>query len=790
MHRSFAPTALCLALASAGPLAHAQPPAQAVETNQARHYDIAPGPLGQALTRFGEQSGLRLIVPSELLQGLSSPGLKGEHEPGAGLDRLLQGSGLRATLSGDSAVIEAVPAQPGVLELGTTSISGKAPGSTTEGTGSYTTWSTSSSTRLNLSPQDTPQSITVLTRQRLDDQRLDSVASALDATTGIVVQSVQVGEDSPDIMARGARINNFQIDGVPTSASLSSDLQDTAIYDRIEVVRGATGLMSGLGLPSATVNLIRKRPTAEPQVQLSAEAGNWDRYGSGLDVSGPLNEGGNVRGRVVADYKSQHAWVDRFDQEQFVLYGIGEVDLGDSTLLTAGFSHLTRDTNSPVRPYFLFDSSGERIKFDPQDNKSPSWSYYDHDLDNVFASLEHQFDSGWSGKLEYSHTRYRYDAIVTNVLGTVDPVTGAGSELYPAHWKSDIDENTLDGYISGPFSLFGREHELITGVTLSRLHSESPDFWETDIYAIPDFHEWADDTPKPGFTKEGNSENDEYQYSAYLSSRFHLSDATSLILGSRVTDWKIERDYKGFDGYRKETQSRESGVFIPYAGVVHALDEVWSLYASYTKIFQPQMARVIQYTGGSPVNPEEGTSYEAGVKASFHDGRLTSSLALFRTEQDNLAIWNNDLYTYDIVSGTQTQGVELELNGELAEGWQFSGGYAYGVTTDEHDKRILTRIPRHNVKTFTSYRLPGVWNRLTVGGGLNWQSKIGENLHAYTQDSYFLASLMARYEISDDLSTSLHVNNLFDKEYFMGVSSNYGTYGAPRNFMASLQYRY
>ncbi|MDG9930327.1 MULTISPECIES: TonB-dependent siderophore receptor [unclassified Pseudomonas] len=750
--------------------------------------NIPAQPLTQALQALGEQANIQILYDPNALHHLRSNALSGRYQLDESIKVLLQGTGITYDLNGNVLTLQS-PASSS-LELPTVAISGKAPGSTTEDTGSYTTYSTSSSTRLNLSLQETPQSITVLTHQRLEDQRLDTVAAALDATTGIVVQSVQVGEDSPDIIARGSRINNFQIDGIPTSSSLSSDLQDTSIYDRIEVVRGATGLMSGLGLPSATVNLIRKRPTLEPQAQLSAEAGSWDRYGVGADVSGPLNDSGTIRGRLVADYKSQHAWVDRFDQDYYVLYGISEFDLGENTLLTAGFSHLTRDTNSPVRPYMLFYSDGQRIKFDPSDNKSPSWSYYNHDLDNVFASLEHTFDSGWSTKVEYSHTRYRYDAIVTNVLGTVDPVTGAGTELYPAHWKSDIDENTLDGYVTGPFSLFGREHELIAGVTLSQLHAESPDFWETDIYAIPNYHEWADKTPKPGFTKEGKSENDEYQYSAYLSTRLHLTDATSLILGSRVTDWKIERDYKGFDGFRQETQSRESGVFIPYAGVVHALDDVWSLYASYTKIFQPQMARVIQYTGGSPIDPEEGTSYEAGVKASFYEGRLTSSLAVFRTEQDNLAIWNNDMFTYDIVSGTKTQGVELELNGELAEGWQFTGGYAYSVTTDEHDDRILTRIPRHNVKTFTTYRLPGAWSKLTVGGGLNWQSKIGENLHAYSQDSYFLANLMARYDISKNLSASVHVNNLFDKEYFMGVSSNYGTYGPPRNVMTSLKYNF
>ncbi|MDH0893027.1 MULTISPECIES: TonB-dependent siderophore receptor [unclassified Pseudomonas] len=785
MHRSFAPTALCLALASAGPLAHAQPPAQAVEANQARHYDIAPGPLGQALTRFGEQSGLRLIVPSELLQGLNSPGLQGEHEPGAGLDRLLQGSGLRATLSGDSAVIEPTPAQAGVLELGTTSISGKAPGSTTEGTGSYTTWSTSSSTRLNLSPQDTPQSITVLTRQRMEDQKLDNMIDALNATAGVIVQSYNVGADSPDFMARGSIINNFQIDGVPTASLLSNDLHSTVIYDRVEVVRGATGMMSGLGTPSATVNLIRKRPTHEPQVSLTAEAGSWERYGSGMDVSGSLNESGNIRGRLVADYKHQHAWVDRYEQDYFVLYGTSEFDLSDTTLLTLGFSHLTRDSDSQFRATPLFFSNGQKIDSSANDYKWPKWLYYDQELNNAFVSLEQQFDSGWSGKVELNYTQNEYDALLTNIRGLIDQATGTGATLWPARWLSNAEQIGLDAYATGSFSLLGREHELMTGATLSDLWAKGPSMGLSPSYDrnIPDFHD-VGAMPEPDFIDYGNNVRNEHQYSAYVSSRFQLTDSTNLLLGSRVIDWKRVMEYPGVDDVR----SRESGVFIPYVGIVQALDDTWSLYASYTKIFQPQEDYVIEYNR-APLEPEEGISYEAGIKASLNDGRLTSSLSVFKNEQENLAVWNSDTFMYDISDSATTKGVELELNGELAEGWQFTSGYAYSVTTDKDDNRILSRLPRHSLKTFTTYRLPGALSRLTVGGGMNWQSRIG-NQDQYWQGSYALVNLMARYAITENLSGSVNLNNLFDKEYFTSVSSNYGLHGAPRNVMFSMKYSY
>ena len=311
-------------------------------------YSIAAGPLGTALSQFATAAGVTLSFAAEQTQGHRSPGLQGAYSVEEGLSRLLTGSGLLAQRqsNGGYVLVPAPVVGETALELSALSISGKAPGSTTEGSGSYTTDSSSSSTRLNLSLRETPQSVTVLTRQRMEDQKLDNLTDALDATTGITVIRESMGADSTVYMSRGFAIRNFEIDGVPTSANMDNYTQNTAMYDRVEVVRGATGLISGLGNPSATINLIRKRPTNDPQVILSAEAGSWDRYGLGVDVGGALNDSGTVRARFVADHKDQHAWIDRFSQELTTLYGISELDLTDSTLLTLGFSHQITHTNA------------------------------------------------------------------------------------------------------------------------------------------------------------------------------------------------------------------------------------------------------------------------------------------------------------------------------------------------------------------------------------------------------------------------------------------------------------
>lgn len=785
----FRPWPLAVAIVFAGlpcTVAMADPAAQ----QQTLQFDLPASSLASTLNAIARQSGQVISLDPALVSGKQAPAVRGELSVEQALHQALAGSGLQlvVTGSGSFSVTYEVSAS-GALELSSLSISGKAPGSITEGTGSYTTGSTSSSTRLNLSLQETPQSITVLTRQRLDDQRLDNLPDALSATTGVIVKPFSVGGDGPQIWARGSTIRNYQIDGVPSSSSLSNYVQSTALYDRVEIVKGATGMMSGLGNPSATVNMIRKRPTYEPQAKISVEAGNWDRYGSMVDVAGPLTESGNLRGRFVADYKHQHGWTDNFEQDYQTLYGIVEADLSESTLLTLGFSQINRDTNSQTTIYPALYSNGQPTGADASDNDSPAWGYYNHELKNVFASIEHQFDSDWSVKSDLSHAVYNHNATGAGLNGTFSTGTASGGSVLFQRYNGHSEQDSLDTYVTGPFSLFGREHELIGGITLSRLDSYSPSETRTSgLSTNPNLGTWTDDVSKPTYIKTGKSNTTEDQRSAYLSTRLHLTEDTKLLIGSRVMDWKTDREAVTYaTGARSKSSDSRNAIFIPYAGVVHDLDETWALYASYTKIFQPHDYLTNLYSN-STIAPTEGTSYETGIKANFNEGRLNASLSLFKTDQENLAVWSGALYSYVGETAT-TEGVELELSGELAEGWQFSSGYAYSVSRNDDNQRILTRAPLHSLKTFTTYRLPGTLDKFTVGGGFNWESRTHDGAQT-EQDSYALFNLMGRYDINENLSASVNVNNLFNKEYYLSIAGNNVSYGAPRNVMTSLTYSY
>lgn len=791
LHPRFQLAPLVLATALALPLlaAIAAPAHAQAATAAAVPIALPAQPLGTALNELARQAQLQLLVHPDLVAGKQAPAVSGTLTPRQALDRVLAGSGLDADLQGAEVIIRQAPAAASATTLNTITVSGKAPGSTTEGTGSYTTFSTSSSTRLNLTPQETPQSVTVITRQRMDDQRLNSLIDVLEATPGITLKPFSLGSDSPQMWARGSSITNFQIDGVPVASSMSNYLQSAAIYDRMEIVKGATGIMSGLGTPAATINMVRKRPTVEPLTSLRVEAGNWSRYGAGLDISRGLNEDASVRGRLVADYRRDGAWVSNYRQDYGVLYGIGEVDLGPNTLLTAGFSHINRDTKAPIRAFYEIYSNGQPTGAGLSDGASPDWSYYDHTLSSVFTSIEHTFGSGWSAKAELTHGRYQYEALMASPVGEVDQRTGLGGSAHMIHWASKNRQTSLDSYITGPFSLLGRQHELIAGVTVSRLDQDSPGYPAPRVN-LTNIFDWANEVSLPTAAQTGQTTSKEYQYSAYLNTRLQLTDAASLLLGSRVTNWKRDRSNLSFaTGNTTATDQRETGIFVPYVGLVYALNDTYSLYGSYTKIFNPQGPGVIDING-NPLDPEEGISYEAGIKASFHDGALNTNLSVFRTNLKTFPEWDVDTRTYFPLNDIYTQGIEAEIAGELAPGWQLGAGYTYSVTRNKDRDRLMTRIPLNTFKLSTTYRLPGDWNKLTVGGGLHWESKTGDPLDTFTQNSYALLNLMARYDVNKQLTLAAHLNNVLDKRYLSGVSDTRGLYGPPRNFMVSAKYSF
>ncbi|THF67091.1 hypothetical protein E6C76_01505 [Pseudothauera nasutitermitis] len=309
-------------------------------------FDQPAQALDLALGQLARAAGLQLVTNPTLVAGQQARSISNAPDLQAALAQLLAGTGLQARIEGDTLIVETAP-RTATLPAVTVSATHER-GGRTEGTGSYTTGSTSAASGLNLSLRETPQSVTVVTRQRLDDQALDSIEKVFEQTPGIyhLWTGPAVGGSNSSAYARGYRVNSYQIDGVTVPSDAwalngwgGGAALDTAIYDSIAIVRGATGLLSGAGDPSASISLIRKRPTHEFQASVEQSMGRWSQRRSVADVGGPLNAAGSLRSRLVAAYDEGGSWSDRYQGYHSVAYGVLEADLGDRTMLTLSLEH-------------------------------------------------------------------------------------------------------------------------------------------------------------------------------------------------------------------------------------------------------------------------------------------------------------------------------------------------------------------------------------------------------------------------------------------------------------------
>ncbi|CDG84057.1 tonB-dependent siderophore receptor family protein [Janthinobacterium agaricidamnosum NBRC 102515 = DSM 9628] len=674
----------------------------------------------------------------------------------------------------------------------------------TENSGSYTSSASTAATGLNLSLRDTPQSVSLITRERLDDQALRSVFEVVNSAPGISAKELDSVRGS--FSSRGFNIDKLQIDGVPMPGNDAGEAKaDTAIYDRVEIVRGATGLMNGTGSPSASINLIRKHADSKTFTgSASLGAGSWGRRDGVLDLSSPLNHDASVRGRVVVSAEEHDSFIRLERGGKALFYAVLDADVDAATHVSVGASEQRdRHRGNQWSGLPLFYADGGLTNWDRSATTAADWNRWDTQQRSVFATLEHRLSNGWKWQASATRRSNTGDQYLNWISGSPDRNTGLGLNSFLIGYGVDEHQTDVGLTAVGPFTLLGRQHELAMGL----LHGEYTMRWLPRAASVTppigDFRAWTGGYPEPAWgPQQVGSSTHTTQTSAYGVTRLQLTQMLKLIAGARVSNWRRDGDQALWTDVAY-TQ-RHQGVVTPYAGLIWDLGPQTSLYASYTDIFDPQDYRDRR---GVYVDPLKGKSAEAGLKGELLDGKVNAAVAVFHVKQDNFAIADGTTFVpntreqaYITIDGATTKGYETEVSGDLAPGWNASISWTQFTTRDASGKDINTVHPHKLLKLYTKYRLPGTWQKLAIGGGLNWEGRsytsvinpASGNPVDVGQDAYAVASLMARYDISRQLSLQVNVNNLFDKRYYanqLDVFNNI-TFGAPRNVLATLRYTF
>lgn len=842
---SMARVSVAAALSMAVLSAHAQATAP---------FDLPAQSLVESLRAVGELTDTNILIDRALVGELQAPALSAQLTADEAIALLLAGSGLQHRFIDDRTVV--------LSRIGDTAIPTRQPITVPEAaSGLWRTLSLSAFVLAFLNPQsahteevddelaqntivvtgttiedpilssrtgdtvrERPQTVTVISRELLDQQNLNSVAAALDQTTGITVSTVSFS--TTQFYSRGLQINTVQLDG--SAPFVFNDfsynqLPDLSIYEQVEVMRGADALFSGNGEAGGTIQLVRKRPTATPQIQFAASAGSWSNYRGEFDAGGPLGFDGRVRGRMVYVTEDSDSFLQNGQNNRDLVFGIIEADPSERTRIMFGGTHDSRDT-----PYGGLGlprySDGGDLRLPRSTSLVPDWARFKARTNDLFARVDQRFGADWNLRFNATRTKQQMTNMREFVYSPVDRQTGLISAMYGTEERITPVQTLLDVTLKGQFELFGRKHKVALGADWQDIDSDGPVWVYPTVVGIDPFNfdPGSIDQPALSAIPSRNAISSQRQTGVYASINLALSDDLRFVGGARYSNyeynWRLDfLDATGGVASSLRTIFEDRGVVTPYAGFTYAINRDWSAYGSFAESYKSQAS----YLRGpadapAPLDPVAGQSFEVGVKGGLGDGRAATQIAVYRIQRKNDAVL--DFYEGEDLNGTsccylangvvESRGVDVEVNGQLTEQWRLFAGYTYNENeyksgySSERGTSYMPKTPKHLLKVWTNYQLPGSLSQWEVGAGVNVQSSnyvsgsanaldpdSGEFVtipYRFSQGGYAVANARVQYEINDNWTASLNVTNLFDKTYYqtIGTTLYSNWYGQPRAFMA------
>ena len=658
---------------------------------------------------------------------------------------------------------------------------------------SYKAESVTVGTKAALAPVDVPQSLSVITRTRMNDQNLTTIGEVLNEVTGVSVAPWD--SITQQYYSRGYSLD-MAYDGVPVYGGTSGIQEyDMAIYERVEVLRGPAALFMGSGGGGGLVNMVRKRGLHEAGASLSTSVASWDNHRVMIDAGAPLDAEGRLRSRVVAAWQEQDYFWDVSHKDKWLTYATLDYQLTPNTVVSLTGSHQEDHMQSPSMGLPAY-SDGRFLDVSRSTHVYPEWARFAYETTEVALDLEHAFSNGWQLKsklLQRTQDKFWKDAFPSPGVG-VDPASGTIASYNRRKNDTDIERRAFDLYLSGPFSALGRSHHATLGYNQDRQLIGS-----RSVNAAPFFDVPVNDPNsvlEPDFVYNRGTEGETTQQGIYGQLRLSLADPLTLVLGGRSSDFEYRsRNVAPSAATRWASSRKETGEFTPYGAVIYALTDNLNAYVSYSDIFIPQAQ---QTAAGTSLEPRIGAQWETGLKASWLDGALGASMALFRTNDSNRAMSDLNNPGFFISAGeVQVEGWEMEISGKPSESLNLSLGYSYLTSQYLEDRlssgeKFSLYEPRHSLKSYAKYRLlDGSLKGLFFGAGLHISSGTdgSSDSRLRSQGGYALASAQLGYEFSDKTSLALMGNNLFDRHYYarVGNLNTYNTYGEPRSFALVLR---
>lgn len=798
------PSLLAFAIAFGTPLI-SSPLLAAEQASSVRAYNLPAAPLSTTLNQIASQGGLALSLNPALAAGKTSAPVDGQYDAAGALRAALRGTGLQLERSSAGTyTLVAVP--EGTLALPETSVIGvenfESAWGPVEG---YTATRTAAGTKTDTALVEAPRSISVATRQQMDDRSVHSLDDAVRYMPGITASSYGSDTRADWLRVRGFEPTQF-LDGLPLPKGVyANPKQETWNLDRLALLRGPASSVYGQTPPGGLLDMVSRRPSAEASSEIQLQYGSDNHRQINFASTGKIDDAGQFLYGLSGVVRDSGTQVDHVDNKRYNIAPSLTWNIDDDTRFTL-LTQFTRD-DTGITSQFL-PIQGTKIKSplgDISHHKNlgdPDWEYYDRTYYALGYAFEHRLNDVWQFKQNLRYTKS--DLSFQSLTPGSYPFTTVDAEGNVGRTSTSVDEDisqfAVDNNFQADFATGDIRHTLLLGLDHQRSNTNYTSIFGDGLQTNVINPIYGQPIVRPARSTAFYDYNQKtYQTGLYVQDQMAL-DQWRLTLGGRE-DWvhtSTEFFNKG-----DATNTQRDKKFSGNAALSYVFDNGFVPYLSYAESFQPTTGADATSTGS--LKPTEGKQWELGIKYQPPGSKTLLTAAVYDLTQKNVAV-NTFVNNVSVTSQTgevKVKGLELEAVSDVTDNLKVIA--AYTLAKSEVQKGVdkgnrLQLMPNQQASLWTDYTWhAGVLDGFGIGAGVRYTGNTyGDKANTWLgkADAYTVFDASVHYDLGrldnslKGASLAVNATNLFDKDYISTCDSFYCYYGDQRSVVASATYKW
>ncbi|WP_282413199.1 TonB-dependent siderophore receptor [Pseudomonas sp. PS01299] len=802
------PSLLAVAIALSAPLI-SSPLLAAEQASSVRAYNLPAAPLSTTLNQIASQGGLALSLNPSLAAGKTSAPVSGQYDAAGALRAALQGTGLQLEQSSTGTyTLVAVP--EGTLALPETAVIGVENLETAWGpVEGYTATRTAAGTKTDTALVEAPRSISVATRQQMDDRSVHSLDDAVRYMPGITASSYGSDTRTDWLRVRGFEPTQF-LDGLPLPKGVYANPKpETWNLDRLALLRGPASSVYGQTPPGGLLDMVSRRPSAEASSEIQLQYGSDNHRQINFASTGKIDDAGQFFYGISGVVRDSDTQIDHIENKRYNIAPSLTWNIDDDTKFTL-LTQFTRDDTGVTSQFYPIQGTKIDMPFGKISHHKnlgdPDYDFYDRTYYALGYAFEHRLNDVWQFKqnLRYTKSDLSFQTVTVNSYNpsfagfTVDAQGNVGRGT--TNVDEDISQFAVDNNFQADFATGDIRHTLLLGLDHQRSNTNYTSIFGT----APDINVNNPIYGQP-ITRPARSsafydyDQKTYQTGLYVQDQMAL-DQWRLTLGGRE-DWV----HTGTQFINKgdATNTQRDKAFSGNAALSYVFDSGFVPYLSYAESFQPTSGADATSTGS--LKPTEGKQWELGIKYQPPGSKTLLSAAVYDLTQKNVAV-NSIVNNVTITSQTgevKVKGLELEAVSDVTDNLKVIA--AYTLAKSEVQKGVdkgnrLQLMPNQQASLWTDYTWhSGVLDGFGIGGGVRYTGNTyGDKANTWLgkADAYTVFDASVHYDLGrldnslKGASVAVNATNLFDKDYISTCDGYYCYYGDQRSVIASATYKW